>query len=110
MEIASKVVHDKKSIDPDQIVQCRISVHGSWKQLGMLSSVGHVMVLSTDTGQVLDRSVLTYSCRKYAKWADGDKDSVEYQTIVADQYPKHPIKHKGSASSMECAGAVQMCE
>ncbi|GFX28246.1 uncharacterized protein TNCV_2772451 [Trichonephila clavipes] len=85
----------KKSIHG--IVNCGVSVDGTWQRRGFSSLNGCVSAISVDTGKIIDFETLSQFCRKCNSKT---KQNVKLQC-------NH---HKGSSSSMEPVGAYRIFE
>jgi hypothetical protein len=92
----------------DDIVECAVSIDGSWLTTGFSSRHGFVSMISIDTGKVLDRIYMCSTCTGCAKWSDNDKHTTEYLAWYAKHEEKCPLNHEGSAQSMEAEGAVRL--
>ncbi|GFU87649.1 uncharacterized protein TNCV_2935711 [Trichonephila clavipes] len=86
----------KKSIHG--IVNCGVSVDGTWQRRGFSSLNGCVSAISVDTGKIIDFETLSQFCRKC--------NSKTKQQNVKLQCNHH----KGSSSSMEPVGAYRIFE
>ena len=93
--------------DPTKIVDCHVSVDGTWQRRGYSSLNGAVTLLSKENGKCLDICVLSKTCKGCQHWR-GKEESEEYQQWKIDH--NCHINHKESSGSMESAGAVQMFE
>ncbi|GFV76979.1 uncharacterized protein TNCV_690491 [Trichonephila clavipes] len=61
MNEAAAEIHEKNNFD--EVVQCGVSVDGTWQRRGHLSLNGCVSAISIDTGKVLDMEVMSKMCR-----------------------------------------------
>ena len=86
--------------------ECAVSVDGSWQRRGFSSLNGVVTAMSVKTGKVLDVEVMSKSCMSCRMHAKDDKNSVSYQTRLAEH--KCCINYKGSSSNMEPVGAARL--
>ncbi|GFU92083.1 uncharacterized protein TNCV_1659151 [Trichonephila clavipes] len=99
------VLHPTKN----KIVECGISVDGTWQRRGYSSMNGCVAALSVDTGKVVDIEIYIYimssycpTCRKISKMPR----SIESETFAADH-----VCHSNFqcfASKMEAVGATRI--
>ncbi|GFS71433.1 uncharacterized protein TNCV_5051371 [Trichonephila clavipes] len=104
ISIGEKIMNDaakgirqlKKSIHG--IVNCGVSVDGTWQRRGFSSLNGCVSAISVDTGKIIDFETLSQFCRKC--------NSKTKQQNVKLQCNHH----KGSSSSMEPVGAYRIFE
>ncbi|GFV72345.1 uncharacterized protein TNCV_638071 [Trichonephila clavipes] len=95
------VLHPTKN----KIVECGISVDGTWQRIGYSSMNGCVAALSVDTGKVVDIEIMSsYSptCRKISKMPR----SIESETFAADHVCHSNFQ--GSALKMEAVGATRI--
>ncbi|GFW05138.1 uncharacterized protein TNCV_2904281 [Trichonephila clavipes] len=95
------VLHPTKN----KIVECGISVDGTWQHRGYSSMNGCVAALSVDTGKVVDIEImLSYcpTCRKISKMPR----SIESETFAADHVCHSNFQ--GSALKMEAVGATRI--
>ncbi|GFX21222.1 uncharacterized protein TNCV_2251701 [Trichonephila clavipes] len=105
------VLHPTKN----KIVECGISVDGTWQRRGYSSMNGCVAGLSVDTGKVVDIEIMSSycpTCRKISKMPR----SIESETFAADHYGDGDSKGfisvkdtygKDSVTKYECIGHVQ---
>ena len=84
-----------------------MSVDGTWARRGFTSLHGAVIVISLDTGQVLDYEVLSRKCSTCQRKAleNPDVDSQEFQDWYENPLPNYQVNFEGSAPAMEAAGA-----
>ncbi|GFW64312.1 uncharacterized protein TNCV_273361 [Trichonephila clavipes] len=95
------VLHPTKN----KIVECGISVDGTWQRRGYSSLNGCVAVLSVDTGKVVDIEIMSSycpTCRKISKMSR----SIESETFAADHVCHSNFQ--GSALKMEAVGATRI--
>ncbi|GFX85919.1 uncharacterized protein TNCV_2473211 [Trichonephila clavipes] len=95
------VLHPTKN----KIVECSISVDGTWQRRGYSSMNGCVAALSVDTGKVVDIEIMSSycpTCRKISKMPR----SIESETFAADHVCHS--KFQGSALKMEAVGATRI--
>ncbi|GFT86970.1 CCHC-type domain-containing protein [Trichonephila clavipes] len=94
------VLHPTKN----KIVECGISVDGTWQRRGYSSMNGCVAALSVDTGKVVDIEIMSSycpTCRKISKMPR----SIESETL--QQITCHS-NFQGSALKMEAVGATRI--
>ncbi|GFW12671.1 uncharacterized protein TNCV_3883811 [Trichonephila clavipes] len=95
------VLHPTKN----KIVECGISVDGTWQRRGYSSMNGCVAALSVDTGKVVDIEIMSSycpTCRKISKMPR----SIESETFGADHVCHSSFQ--GSALKMEAVGATRI--
>ncbi|GFX16635.1 transposable element Tcb2 transposase [Trichonephila clavipes] len=96
------VLHPTKN----KIVECGISVDGTWQRRGYSSMNGCVAALSVDTGKVVDIEIMASycpTCRKISKMPR----SIESETL--QQIMCHS-NFQGSALKMEAVGATRILQ
>lgn len=84
---ASNHLHRLKGVNPNDILDVKVTCDGTWSRRGFAAIHGVVVVISWDTGQVLDFQIMTKSCNAceqqktrlseedFDVWLDGHKDS-----------------------------------
>ncbi|GFX98535.1 uncharacterized protein TNCV_1501131 [Trichonephila clavipes] len=95
------VLHPTKN----KIVECGISVDGTWQRRGYSSMNECLASLSDDTGKVVDIEIMSAycpTCRKISKMPR----SIESETFVADHVCHSNFQ--GSALKMEAVGATRI--
>jgi hypothetical protein len=105
MIAASDYLHRLHSVEPSDVLDVRVTCDGTWSRRGFTAIHGVIVVISYDTGQVLDFQVMSKSCtacsqqktrlgeEEFEVWLDGHKE-------------KCLANHDGSSPAMECAGAL----
>ncbi|GFU82537.1 uncharacterized protein TNCV_4869201 [Trichonephila clavipes] len=73
------VLHPTKN----KIVECGISVDGTWQRRGYSSMNGCVAALSVDTGKVVDIEIMSSYCPTYRNISKMPR-SIESETFAAD--------------------------
>ncbi|GFW05623.1 uncharacterized protein TNCV_4003251 [Trichonephila clavipes] len=89
----------------NKIVECGISVDGTWQRRGYSSMNGCVAALSVDTGKVVEIEIMSSycpTCRKISKMPR----SIESETFAADHVCHSNFQ--GSALKMEAVGATRI--
>ncbi|GFT70220.1 uncharacterized protein TNCV_3456751 [Trichonephila clavipes] len=95
------VLHPTKN----KIVECGISVDGTWQRRGYSSMNACVAALSVDTGEVVDIEIMSSycpTCRKISKMPR----SIESETFAADHVCHSNFQ--GSALKMKAVGATRI--
>ena len=107
MIAASEYLHRLHGVEPDEILDIKVTCDGTWSKRGFTAIHGVVAVISYDSGQVLDFEVLSKSCpackqqktqlteEEFDVWLDGHKEE-----CLAN--------HDGSSPAMECSGALTL--
>lgn len=97
---AAKEIKDLKCTRK-AVVNCGVSVDGTWQKRGYSSLNGCVSCISIDTGKVLDIEIMSQFCRKCST-TSGTPNTVSKQHICRN--------HTGSASNMETVGVYRIFE
>ena len=72
---ASKHLHELQHVSLDEVIECRVTVDGTWSKRGCTAMLGAVLVISWESGQVLDYEVLSKHCMACSRWKGKDKES-----------------------------------
>ena len=104
MSNAAKDIREAQHAQGDDIVNCGISCDGTWQKRGYSSQNGCVIVMSIDSGKVLDAEPLSKVCKQCQLHSHLDKDSEEYRRWRAE-HNNCKANYKGSAPAMEAEGA-----
>ena len=103
MEVRQSLL--KLNNDSSSLVDCSVSVDGSWQKRGYSSLNGVVAVVAHKNKKVIDTYVMSKFCKSCEIW-NKKKNSLKF-----DEWKlKHicQINHSGSAGSMEAAGAIEI--
>ncbi|GFU03036.1 uncharacterized protein TNCV_2457341 [Trichonephila clavipes] len=95
------VLHPTKN----KIVECGISVDGTWQRRGYSSMNGCVTASSVDTGKVVDIEIMSSYCPTFRKISKMPR-SIESETFAADHVCHSNFQ--GSALKMEAVGATRI--
>lgn len=90
---------------PEDIIDCGVSIDGTWQRRGYASLNGVVAAVSHANQKVIDTSVLSKFCKSCQVW-EKHKGTLKYDQWRADH--SCLVNHNGSAGSMESAGAIQI--
>ena len=104
MSAASAHLHSLHDIQPEQLLDCSITCDGTWSKRGYTATHGIVVVISWETGQVLDFEVLTKRCTICAQ-RDTTMEEEEFGHWMEKHAPNCTANHDGSSPAMEMAGA-----
>lgn len=97
---AAKEIRDAQHANEDDVVNCGVSCDGTWQKRGYSSQNGCVIIMSIDTGKVLDVEPLTKVCKQCQLYSHFDKDSEEYRRWRAE-HNNCKANYKVSAPAME---------
>ena len=102
---AAKHLHQLNGVSPDDVVDVRVSVDGTWSKRGGYTALyGVVVVAAWETGQVLDYEILSKHCAACAKHESTDHESSEYKEWVEDHKDSCDLNYSGSSPAMEVEG------
>ena len=105
MIAASEYLHQLNGVGPLDTLDVKVTCDGTWSKRGFTAIHGVVVVISYDSGQVLDFEVMSKTCpacsqqqtrlglEEFDVWLDGHREE-----CLAN--------HNGSSPAMECAGAL----
>ena len=103
---------DEDSEDEDgddiKVLDCAVSVDGSWLTRGHHSRHGFVSVISDLTGKVIDCIHMCSDCVECKRWEQADQSGIDYLEWYTAHEPKCLLNHTGSPQAMESAGALQL--
>lgn len=105
---ASKRLHELKGVSPDEIIECRVSVHGTWSKRRFTAMYGVVVVISWESEQVLDYEVLSKHCMACSRWEGKDKESQEYLDWWEGRNDSCNTNYSGSSPAMEVEGVKRI--
>ena len=99
MIAASEYLHHLNSVEPHEILDVKVTCDGTWSKHGFTAIHGVVVVISYDTGQVLDFEVMSKSCTACSQ---------QQTRLGADDGHREEClaNHEGSSPVMECAEAL----
>ena len=102
-KVASAQLHRLQGADPSDVIDVTVTCDGPWSHRGFVAPYGVVAVISWETGQVLDVTVLSKSCKE----AESTMGSESQQFL--DWMEKHQDSRNsnftGSSQAMEAEGA-----
>ena len=103
---ASEQLHRLQGADPSDVIDVTVTCDGTWSRSGFVVAYGVVAVLSWETGQVLDVTVLSKSCIDY-KEAESTmgSESQEFLDWMAKHQDSCNSNYTGSSPAMEAEGA-----
>ena len=107
MADAAADIRKSANAQETDVISCPVSCDGTWQRRGFSSLNGCVMIMSIDTGKVLDTEALSRCCKQCQQHSHLDKESEEYRLWKAD-HTNCKANFKGSAPAMEPEGAERM--
>ena len=107
-KVAAKELHSMHKASDDEVIDVTVTFDGTWAKRGFTSQFGIVLVLSWETGQVLDYEVLSKYCHKCKLHEGLDQSSDEYQDWWESHEAKCSVNFEGSSGAMESEGALIM--
>ena len=99
----SSLCNEGTSPDADGVKEVTVSVDGSWQRRGYASLNGVITVISN--GKCIDTQTMSKNCKSCSYW-DKRKTIPGYDEWLATHHCV--LNHKGSAGSMESAGALEI--
>lgn len=102
---ASAHLHHLHELEPNQLLDITVTCDGTWSKRGFTATHGIVIVISWETGQVLDFEVLTKCCTicsQHEAWMSEG----EFEKWMENHAPDCTANHNGSSPAMEMAGAT----
>ncbi|XP_072180863.1 uncharacterized protein [Diadema setosum] len=104
--VRAHIVEENPELAGEEVLDVAVSYDGTWHKRGFVSNHGVGVVISMDTGEVLDREVLSKDCRE-CKLRDGwDRDTEEFRKWWDGHKDNCLGGHKGSSGKMEVDAAV----
>ena len=105
---ASEELHRLRGVSNDTIIDVIVTCDGTWSKRGFTANYGVVVVLSWETGQVLDVVVLSKSCPECKAHADLDEDSEDFRLWWEGHEEICNQNYEGSSPAMEPEGALRI--
>ena len=103
------VNHEKENqIVPDSLVDCTVSLDGSWQRRGYDSQNALVTAIlrgKDGNDKCIDFEIMSKKCKACQVWSV-KKGTHEYDKWLAEHSPICSINHEGSVGSMELSGTV----
>ena len=104
---ASAYLHSLHSVAPDEVIDVAVTCDGTWSKRGFTATHRIVIMISWETGQVLDFEIKSKRCKAC---------SVQREKMSEEDFQKwwegHALKcefnHHGSSPSMEVEGASEI--
>ena len=103
-----KAMKKDPSLTDNDVVDVAESYDGTWQKRGHTSNHGIGAVISVQTGEVLDREVLSKVCKECDFRKGWDKKEDKYKKWWARHEGSCLRNHKGSSGKMEVDAAVVM--
>ena len=100
MSSAAKDIREAQHARENDIVNCGISCDGTWQRRGYSSQNGCMIVMSVESGKMLDAEPRSKVCKQCQLHSHLDKDSEEYRTWRAE-HNNCKANYKGSATAIE---------
>ena len=109
MLAAARYLHVLHGTEPTEVIDIAVTCDGTWSKRGFTATYGIVVVISWESGQVLDYEILSKRCnaceRQKTRWGE---DSEQYVKWMEGHRTKCAINHEGSSPAMECAGVLKI--
>ena len=103
---AADELHQLAGKPCDEIVNITVTCDGTWATRGFTSKFGVVIVMSFETGRILDFEVLSKYCHQCALHSGDDTTSSAYLEWWEEHEPNCAKNFQGSSPAMESQGAL----
>lgn len=107
MRDAAAVLRQKHGVGPGQLLDIAVTCDGTWSRRGHVAIHGVIVVISWETGQVLDFTVMTKRCSVCSSKHD-TMAAEEFDLWYSSHKDKCEVNHKGSSPAMEQTGATEL--
>ena len=107
-ELRKHVLEENRETDEGQPIDVTVSYDGMWSKRGFTANHGVGIIISMDTGEVLDRYTLSKVCGSCLNRSNWDKESDEYKTWYDSHKDICAMNYNGSSPSMETHAARVM--
>nr|XP_054756746.1 uncharacterized protein LOC129262745 [Lytechinus pictus] len=107
-KVREQVLERNPDADRDGVLDVAVSYDGTWHKRGFTSNHGVGVVISMDTGEVLDREVVSKVCPECQYRNNWDREGDEYKTWWDGHKDGCLGKYKGSSGKMEVEAAQEM--
>ena len=91
-KVASAQLHRLQGADPNDIIDVTVTCDGTWSHRGLVAPYRVVVVILWETGQVLDVTVLSKSCKNC-------KEAENAMGSELQEFLDWMVKHQGSCNS-----------
>ena len=104
---AANETRDELGINvPNDVVDCKVSVDGTWQRRGYSSLNGVVTLKSNTNGKCIDTHTMSKCCKGCQYWERRKESGEAYDRWK--NYHVCSINHTGSAGAMQVSGAITM--
>ena len=79
MKLAARNLKKQLKSDPDEVMNVCVTCDCTWSKRGFTAPYGVVVVISWDSGEVLDFEILNKHCRECDDWSHADVHSDQYK-------------------------------
>ena len=93
---------------PEDVMGVTVTCDCTWSKRGFTAPYGVAMVISWDTGEVLDCEVLSRQCRKCVLWEGHDRSSEAYMQWYDGHKDHCNVNFAGSAPAIEAEGVLRI--
>ena len=94
--------------DADGAVPVAVSVDGTWQKRGFTLKYGVALIVSIDTGEILDFEVLSLHSHECSKHQLYDKSTQKYLLWKENHSSKYQVNFEGPSGAMEGKGVLEM--
>ena len=108
--LRKQLIKDDETITDESIVDVCVTYDGTWSKRGYTANHGVGIVISVDTGEVLDFASLPKVCGECKKRKRHDPDDDTYKAWYENHKHNCQQNYDGSSTSMETAIACILWE
>ena len=106
---ASAYLHVLHGSAPTEVIDVSVTCDGTWSKRGFTATYGVVVVISWESGKILDYEILSKRCntceRQKTRWGEESDQFKEWMETHKDSCA---INHEGSSPAMECQGVLRI--
>ena len=103
--LRKQMMEENDTLQDDDVIDVTVSFDGTWSKRGFSANHGVGVVISMDTGEILDRVSLSKVCGSCLNRSQWDHDSQEYKDWYATHIDMCAKNYDGSSPSMETEAA-----
>ena len=108
MSAASVHLHRLRGVGPTEVIDVAVTCDGTWSKRGFTATHGVVVVISWESGQVLDFEIKSKRCGVCARKTGVDEQSEEFAVWWEKHKAVCEANHAGSSPAMECDAAAEL--
>ena len=104
----AQYLHTVHKHNQDEIIDVIVTCDGTWSKRGFTALYGVVVVISWETGQVLDCEVFSKFCPECRAHSHLDRQSQQFQEWMDSHNEDCAVNYSGSSPAMEAEGALRI--